>query len=100
MTSLAARPAGLLFVDLKELCSLTDGNLNRHLKVLQNAGLVEVHKGQKHDRPQTLYRITPQGRARLLEYVSELERVVADAAEAAKARAAPSGRDMRGWSPA
>ena len=41
MTSLSTQPQGLLFVDLKRLCSLTDGNLNRHLKVLEEEGLVE-----------------------------------------------------------
>ena len=51
LTSLMAHPEGLLFCDLKELCSLTDGNLNRHLKVLQEAGLVEVWKGTKRNRP-------------------------------------------------
>jgi DNA-binding transcriptional ArsR family regulator len=42
LTSLATRREGLLFTELKALCSLTDGNLNRHLKVLQDAGLVDV----------------------------------------------------------
>ena len=40
MTSLVARRDGLSFTDLKELCGLTDGNLNRHLEVLREAGLV------------------------------------------------------------
>jgi len=40
LTSLVAHPEGLLFGDLKELCSLTDGNLNRHLAVLEDAHLV------------------------------------------------------------
>jgi hypothetical protein len=31
--SLAAHPEGLLFNDLKDLCTLTDGNLSRHLQV-------------------------------------------------------------------
>ncbi len=88
MTSLVAHPDGLVFVDLKALCALTDGNLNRHLQVLREAGLVEVWKGHKRSRPQTMCRITPQGRRRFLEYVGTLEKVVADAAEAAKASAA------------
>src|SRR4051794_14027383 len=68
LTSLATNPQGLLFGELKELCSLTDGNLSRHLKVLQDAGLAEVWKGFQHNRPQTLCRITPVGRQRFLEY--------------------------------
>ena len=42
LTSLMAHPKGLAFADLKQLCGLTDGNLSRHLGVLQDAGLVEV----------------------------------------------------------
>jgi DNA-binding transcriptional ArsR family regulator len=92
LTSLAAHPGGLLFGDLKELCSLTDGNLSRHLQTLQEAGLVEVWKRIQHKRPQTLCRLTDLGRQRLLEYIGELERVVADAAAAAQ--------QAQAWSPA
>ncbi len=79
MASLVAHPDGLLFADLKELCSLTDGNLNRHLRVLREAGLVEVWKGVKEKRPQTMCRMTTQGRTRFLEYIGTLEKIVADA---------------------
>jgi DNA-binding MarR family transcriptional regulator len=80
LTSLASRPDGLLFHDLKELCSLTDGNLSRHLQTLEEAGLVEVWKGFRNRRPQTLCRLSKEGQARFLEYLSELEQVVKDAA--------------------
>ena len=39
LTSLAAHAKGLRFAELKELCGLTDGNLSRHLQVLEAAGL-------------------------------------------------------------
>lgn len=101
LTSLMAHPDGLLFGDLKELCALTDGNLNRHLKVLQEAGLVEVWKGMKRNRPQTLCRITPEGRTRFLEYIVALEQVIADAAEASQASRTSRSRGLlKGWSPA
>ena len=38
---------GLPFNDLKELCLLTDGNLNRHLMVLEKAGLVAANRAAK-----------------------------------------------------
>jgi len=82
MASLAAHGEGVLFTDLKELCALTDGNLSRHLQMLTDAKLVEVWKGYKNNRPQTLCRLTNEGRKRFLEYVNELEKVVADAASA------------------
>ena len=90
LTSLAAHPTGLLFGDLKDLCSLTDGNLSRHLQTLLEAGLVEVWKRFQLKRPQTLCRLTDLGRQRLLAYIAELERVVADAAATARAAQAKS----------
>lgn len=89
MSSLAAHPDGLLFNDLKDLCSLTDGNLSRHLTMLQEAGLVEVWKGYRNNRPQTLVRLTEAGKKRFVEYVQELENVVADAVRSAGAMGAP-----------
>jgi len=62
MTSLVTRPEGLLFSELKRLCALTDGNLSRHLEVLREAGLVEVWKGFENRRPQTLCRLSADGR--------------------------------------
>ena len=35
----------MTFGDLKQLCSLTDGNLSRHLQVLEKAKMVEIVKG-------------------------------------------------------
>jgi DNA-binding transcriptional ArsR family regulator len=84
LTSLLAHPKGLPFGDLKELCGLTDGNLSRHLQVLQEAGLVAIDKQFVRNRPLTTCRITSEGRRRFLDYLSILERVVRDAAEAAK----------------
>lgn len=101
MASLVTHPKGLLFNDLKELCQLTDGNLSRHLQVLHDAGFVEVLKGYHRNRPQTLCRLTEPGRARFLEYITELDNVVADAHNAAKAAPAPSSKaTLEGWSPA
>src|SRR5271163_2067470 len=82
LTSLVAHPKGLTFADLKRLCGLTDGNLSRHLQVLQKAGLVDVLKGYEQNRPQTVSKITPTGRRRFLNYLGVLEQIVRDAAEA------------------
>ena len=84
MASLVAHPDGLVFNDLKDLCSLTDGNLSRHLQLLEETGLVEVWKGQKKRRPQTLVRLTETGRKRFQEYITVLESVVADAVKASR----------------
>jgi DNA-binding MarR family transcriptional regulator len=89
LTSLVGHPKGLVFGDLKQLCALTDGNLSRHLQVLEEAGLIDIEKGYDHNRPQTVCRITPHGRRRYLDYLAVLEQVVRDAASAAKAGAPP-----------
>jgi DNA-binding HxlR family transcriptional regulator len=85
LTSLVAHPKGLVFGDLKTLCGLTDGNLSRHLQVLEEAGLIAIEKGYDRNRPQTQCRITEKGRQRYLDYLKVLEQVVRDAASAAKA---------------
>jgi len=90
LTSLMAHPKGLAFADLKQLCGLTDGNLSRHLQVLQEAGMVEVTKGYEGNRPHTSCRLTKIGRRRFLDYLAVLERLVRDAALAASAPEAPA----------
>jgi DNA-binding transcriptional ArsR family regulator len=90
LTSLIAHPKGLAFGDLKQLCGLTDGNLSRHLQVLQEAGLVDVIKGYEGNRPHTSCRLTRSGRRRFLDYLAVLEQLVRDAAKAAGQHDAPA----------
>ncbi len=89
LTSLLTHPRGVAFGDLKQLCALTDGNLSRHLRVLEHSGMVEIAKGHERNRPLTVCRITPAGRKRYLEYLATLEQVVRDAADGAKDKSAP-----------
>jgi len=82
LTSLVAHPMGLLFGDLKQLCGLTDGNLNRHMRVLKASKLVEIAKAIEHNRWQTVCTITLEGRKRYLDYLGVLEQVIRDASAA------------------
>lgn len=100
MTSLVTRPEGVLFTELKRLCALTDGNLSRHLDVLREAGLVEVWKGFENRRPQTLCRLSAEGRQRFVAYLEELEQVIRDAMPKAAKRSAPVPSLPKGWQPA
>ena len=84
LTSLATHSGGLAFTDLKQLCGLTDGNLSRHLAVLEEAKIVAISKGHDRNRPQTTCRITASGRKRFVDYLSTLEQVVRDAAAVAQ----------------
>jgi len=98
LTCLITHPKGLTFNDLKQLCALTDGNLNRHLSVLEKDDMVTIAKSHDRHRPQTSCRITPSGSKRYLEYLSTLEQVVKDAAkvtkEAKEEPAASLGRNL------
>jgi len=80
LTSLITNPKGLAFGDLKQFCALTDGNLNRHLRVLEEGKMVEIVKKTDRNRPLTICRITASGRARYIEYLAALEQVIRDAA--------------------
>jgi DNA-binding MarR family transcriptional regulator len=93
LSSLVARKDGLAFNDLKELCKLTDGNLSRQLQILKDEGFVEINKGAKGNRPLTMAKLTTQGRKRFLEYIDELQNVVANAAASAEQ---PSPAPRRG----
>lgn len=79
LVSLAANEKGLNFNDLKVLCSLTDGNLSRHVQVLIDAKLVSSQKAAGESRTQTTYKLTASGRKRFTEYIDTLEAIVADA---------------------
>jgi predicted ArsR family transcriptional regulator len=97
MTSLVSRPQGLSFNELKQVCALTDGNLNRHLDVLHKSGLVAVEKGYEGRRPLTTCRLTSEGRKRFFDYLALLEQVIRDAQPAtARGRAGLSS----GFAPA
>jgi len=86
LSSLAAHPGGLLFNELKLLCSLTDGNLSRQIQFLQGSGFIEVWKGYHKNRPQTRCCLTRTGRDSFLQYIAELEKVVSDAQAQQKSR--------------
>lgn len=107
LTSLVTHPEGLLFTELRDLCGLGDGNLSRHLATLEEAKLVEVWKSFRDRKPQTLCRLSAEGREAFAAYLTELERVVRDAAAAmgeAPTERNPKGRPAegrrKGWAPA
>jgi DNA-binding MarR family transcriptional regulator len=92
LTSLVSNPKGIAFNHLKSLCGLTDGNLSRHLQILEAAGLVSNTKSFVDNRPHTLCKITADGRKRYLKYLAVLEQVIGDATKAAKRELSPTKR--------
>jgi DNA-binding MarR family transcriptional regulator len=64
------------FSYLQETLSLTPGNLSRHLAVLEEAGLVEIHKGYQGRKPKTWVQITKAGRTALADEIAILTDLV------------------------
>lgn len=92
LTSLVSHPKGVAFNDLRKLCGLTDGNLSRHLQVLEEAGFVVIAKSFVDNRPHTACRISNEGRKKYVNYLAVLEQVVRDAAAAAKSESMAANR--------
>lgn len=69
------------FSYLRQTLDLTDGNLSRHLQVLESAGLIEIQKVFEGRRPRTWVRSTPSGRSAFSAEIASLrallERVAA-----------------------
>ena len=70
------------FKSLKQVTALTDGNLSRHLEVLQNAGLVTIGKGFVGKRPKTSITITDEGLRAFEDEVAIMEKLLEDVREA------------------
>lgn len=89
-SALVANAEGLSFTQLQEACSLTDGNLNRHLHALAELGIVETRRITGKGRPQTIVRITREGRDRFLNYIDALEAVVREVQRSRRRKASPT----------
>ena len=64
------------FAYLKRALDLTDGNLSKHLRVLEKAELIQIRKGYEGRRPRTWVRATRQGRAALATELRALKQLV------------------------
>jgi DNA-binding MarR family transcriptional regulator len=62
---------------LRGVLALTDGNLSRHLRTLEDAGYIQVHKGYQGRRPRTWLSLTRAGRRALDQEVAALRALVA-----------------------
>jgi DNA-binding transcriptional ArsR family regulator len=76
MSALCATREGLAFNDLKEACNLTDGNLNRHLKVLEEAGAIRIQKTFVNAKPRTTIILSAKGLERFNQYLEALSAVL------------------------
>ena len=64
------------FAYLKKVLDLTDGNLSRHLQVLEEAGLVVIEKDFQGKRPRTRARSTRRGRKALADHLKAMQDLI------------------------
>jgi DNA-binding MarR family transcriptional regulator len=66
------------FAHLKSTLQVTDGNLGRHIQVLEQAGLVSTEKTVQDGRPRTWLEVTRKGRAALRRETQALNDLIAE----------------------
>ncbi len=76
MSALSCVIDGLTFNDLKQECNLTDSNLSRHLKALEEAQAIHIEKTFVGVKPRTTVFLSDDGRERFLDYLRALEEVL------------------------
>jgi DNA-binding MarR family transcriptional regulator len=64
------------FNELKELLSITDGNLASHLKTLEESGFIKIQKGFIGRKTNTTYSITKTGEKAFKTHLTALEKMI------------------------
>jgi len=64
------------FTWLLQKTGMTRGNLSVQMSKLAEAGIVEVEKRFHNNRPQTLYRLTANGRNALQNYKESMQQIL------------------------
>lgn len=68
--------ADISFNELKELLSITDGNLASHLKTLEENDFVKIHKGFIGKKTNTTYAVTKAGEKAFKIHLTALEKMI------------------------
>jgi len=76
IVSALAVNASLTFNELKDMLSLTDGNLSVHARKLEDGGYVECSKTFEGRVPRTEFRLTDAGRGALEAYLNHMEAII------------------------
>ena len=84
MSFVCAAEKGMSFNEIRDACSLTDGNLSRHLKALEESGTVVVTKKFVDNKPRTTVSISGAGLERFTEYLSALSEILNKAKKSLK----------------
>lgn len=66
----------VVYGELKERLSLTDGNLASHIAALDKLKYIEIKKEFVGKRPQTSYKVTEAGRKAFKDHLDGLEALI------------------------
>ncbi len=77
MSALTA-PQELSFIEIKGILNVTDGNLARHLRILEENGYITAEKKFIGRKPNTSYKLTNSGKEAFKDYITRLEKLVRD----------------------
>jgi DNA-binding transcriptional ArsR family regulator len=89
LSALCASNDPLSFTDLKSICNMTDGNLNRHLYALEEDGIVKIKKAFVDRKPRTTVTMTNAGLKRFQEYIDALGDALQQARKAIASESSP-----------
>jgi DNA-binding MarR family transcriptional regulator len=64
------------FTGLREVLSVTDGNLASHLRALEEAGYIITEKSFINRKPNTKYTITSEGLESFMSHIRALEELI------------------------
>ena len=64
------------FNSLKELLSVTDGNLASHLKSLEKSGYIVFQKNFLGRKPNTKYSATEEGKKAFIKHIKAIEKLL------------------------
>ncbi|MDX1981407.1 MAG: transcriptional regulator [Bryobacteraceae bacterium] len=76
IVSALAPNESVTFTEMKKLLNTTDGNLSIHARKLEDAGYISCVKYFEGRVPKTEYRITPEGRKALNQYLDHMEALI------------------------
>lgn len=76
IVSVLAANRSLSFIELRNGLRLTDGNLAAHLRALEDAGLIRVHKTGNPNKPTTMVSLSAAGRSAFARYLEGLEHIL------------------------
>lgn len=82
LSVLCASRGGLPFTELRDRCGRTDGNLSRHLKTLEEEGVVRCTKAFVDGKPRTTVSMMASGTKRFQAYLDALTEALKQAKDA------------------